>query len=161
VVDAVEGGDAQATPYLGAIDRLFRIDAPARAVRRTKALTASDSGFQPLLTRLATWRAQFSIPIIHALFTRAAMELVTLPPKTPLATALGYLLGQRAALTRCVTTPHSSLDNNPVENAIRPLKAGREELVISSAIRRPARGSPISSRCSRIAGKPAWSRKRT
>ena len=49
---------------------------------------------------------------------------MTLSPKTPLATALGYLLGQCASLTRCVITPNSSLDNNPVENAIRPLKLG-------------------------------------
>src|SRR5262249_38399058 len=74
--------------------------------------------------RLTTWRDRFSLPLMRALFTRAATEIVTLPPKTPLATALGYLLGQRASLTRCVTTLDSSLDNNPVENAIRPLKLG-------------------------------------
>ena len=64
------------------------------------------------------------MPVLQTLFARAATELVTLPPKTALATALGYLLRQRAPLTRCVTTAGSSLDNNPVENAIRPLKLG-------------------------------------
>ncbi|HEY7236769.1 MAG TPA: IS66 family transposase [Gemmatimonadaceae bacterium] len=117
VADAL-ATDARATPYLAAVDRLFRIDARARAIRR--ALPADD----PRLARLATWRTRFSIPITHALFTRAATEIVTLPPKTPLATALGYLLGQRTSLRRCVTTANSSLDNNPVENAIRPLKLG-------------------------------------
>jgi transposase len=117
VVDAA-ATDARAAPYVVGIDRLFRIDARARRIRR--ALAPDD----PRRARLATWRERFSLPVLRALFTRAATEIVTLPPKTPLATALGYLLGQRASLTRCVTTPNSSLDNNPVENAIRPLKLG-------------------------------------
>jgi transposase len=118
VADAVAATDARAAPYLAAIDRLFRIDARVRVIRRV--LSRDD----PRRARLATWRDRFSLPVMRALFARAALEIVTLPPKTPLAIALGYLLGQRAALTRCVTTPNSSLDNNPVENAIRPLKLG-------------------------------------
>jgi transposase len=110
--------DARAAPYLADVDRLFRIDARARVIRR--ALAPDD----PRRARLATWRERFSLPALRSLFTRAVTEIVTLPPKTPLATALGYLLGQRASLTRCVITPNSSLDNNPVENAIRPLKVG-------------------------------------
>jgi transposase len=122
VTAAVEAQDARAAPYLAAIDRLFRIDARARAIQRT--LMAEDPPRADALARLATWRERFSLPVMQALFVRAATELVTLPPKTPLAVALAYLLGQRAPLTRCVTTPGSSLDNNPVENAIRPLKLG-------------------------------------
>lgn len=117
-MDEAATTDARAAPYLAAIDRLFRIDARARVIRR--ALPPDD----PRRARLATWRERFSLPVLRALFTRATTEIVSLPPKTPLATALGYLLGQRASLTRCVITPNSSLDNNPVENAIRPLKLG-------------------------------------
>jgi len=122
VVEAVEAADARASPYLTAIDRLFRIEARARVIR--EGLTLDDRQRVQLAERLTAWRERFSLPLMTALFRRATTEIVTLPPKTPLATALGYLLGQRAALTRCVTTPHSSLDNNPVENAIRPLKLG-------------------------------------
>jgi transposase len=124
VADAVASGDARAAPYLAMIDRLFRIDARARAVRGTRALAPGDPRDPVLMSRLATWRERFSRPVLEALWTRAATDIVSFPPKTPLAIALGYLLGQRAPLTRCVTTPHSSLDNNPVENAIRPLKLG-------------------------------------
>jgi transposase len=122
VTAALEAQDARAAPYLTAIDRLFRIDARARTIQRT--LTADDPRRADLSTRFATWRERFSLPVMQGLFVRAATELVALPPKTPLAVALGYLLGQRAPLTRCVITPGSSLDNNPVENAIRPLKLG-------------------------------------
>ena len=58
------------------------------------------------------------------MFTRAAQQIVTLAPKSALAVALGYALGQRTPLMRCVTTPGAMLDNNGAENAIRPLKLG-------------------------------------
>lgn len=122
VTAALEAQDARAAPYLSAIDRLFRLDARARRIQRT--LIPDDPRRVDVAARLATWRERFSLPTMQALFRRAATELVTLPPKTPLAVALGYLLGQRVPLTRCVTTPGASLDNNPVENAIRPLKLG-------------------------------------
>jgi hypothetical protein len=77
-----------------------------------------------LAERLATWRGRFSRPLADALFARAATDVVRLPPKSALAVALGYLLGQRPSLMRCVTTPGSALDNNSAENAIRPLKLG-------------------------------------
>lgn len=116
-VDAL-ATDARARPYVALIDRLFRIDARARAIEAR--LCAND----PRRHRLATWRTRFSVPAMEALFTRATTEIVMLPPKTLLAIALGYVLGQRDALRRAVTTLGSSLDNNPVENAIRPLKIG-------------------------------------
>ena len=122
VVEAVEAADARAGPYLWMIDRLFRIDARAEALR--SQWSRGDPRRAQVLARLTTWRERFSMPVMEALFTRAATEIVTLPPKTPLAIALGYLLGQRASLTRAVTTPESCLHNNPVENAIRPLKLG-------------------------------------
>lgn len=122
VVEALEGGDARAGPYLTAIDRLFHLD--ARASHATARVPLDDSRRPRVRTRIGTWRERFSIPVMRGLFARAAHDIVTLPPKTALATALGYLLGQRASLERCVTTPEASLDNNPVENAIRPLKLG-------------------------------------
>ncbi len=118
VREAEESGDTRAAWYRSAIQRLFRTDAWAR-----EALVRHP-GDATIAARVATWRARFSAPRIDRLFTRAATDLVPLPPKTPLATALGYLLNQRAPLTRCVTTPDASLDNNPAENALRPLKLG-------------------------------------
>jgi transposase len=122
IVDAVAAGERGAAWYLAQIDRLFRIDARARRV--VSGLADDDPRRVTALDRIAQWRERFSIPVLQMLFARAATEVVTLPPKTVLATALGYLLGQRTPLTRCVTTAGSSLDNNPVENAIRPLKLG-------------------------------------
>jgi len=70
-------------------------------------------------------RAPAYLAQVDRLFrTDARARRLVLPPKSALAVALGYLLGQRASLTRCVTTPDAYLDNNAAENAIRPLKVG-------------------------------------
>lgn len=118
VREAGEAGDPRARPYLVAIDRLFRLDA------RTRTVVARWSVDDPRRARVATWRERFSVPVMHGLFARAILDGLTLPPKSALGTALGYLLGQRPSLARCVTTPDAYLDNNGAENAIRPLKLG-------------------------------------
>lgn len=114
------GVRARAGGYLAQVDRLFRIDA------RAHALLAAAPAHQrhTVEARVATWRSRFSAPLVEALFTQAAQQLVTLPPKSALATALGHLLNQRAPLRRCVTTAGAVLDNNGAENALRPLKLG-------------------------------------
>lgn len=115
VVEAVKLGEPRATGYLARIDRLFRWDARARRIAMTNPDTA---------TRVAMWRTRFSEPVMHALFAQAITDGLVLPPKSALGVAVGYLLGQRASLERCVTTPGGYLDNNGAENAIRPLKLG-------------------------------------
>lgn len=54
----------------------------------------------------------------------AAISLT--PPKTRLGQALGYLLGQKPSLRRCLTEVSARIENNLVEQAIRPLKLGAE-----------------------------------
>ena len=75
--------------------------------------------------RLGEPRAAPYLSRVDRLFrldARATTGILPLPPRSALAVALGYLLGQRASLKRCVTTPDAYLDNNAAENAIRPLK---------------------------------------
>jgi len=115
VMEAVTLGEPRAASYLAQIDRLFRWDARARRLVTAHPASAA---------RVATWRERFSIPLMRQLFERAITDGLVLPPKSALGVALGYLLGQRASLERCVTTPGAYLDNNGAENAIRPLKLG-------------------------------------
>jgi hypothetical protein len=58
------------------------------------------------------------------LFERAAADGVVVPPRSLLETALRNLLNQRSSLERAVRTAGSTLDNNPAENALPPLKLG-------------------------------------
>jgi transposase len=120
VAEAVRLGEPRAAAYLTQVDRLFRLDARARRI-----VAAQPTDARPAVAaRVAPWRERFSVPLARALFARAAHDVLGLPPKSALGVALGYLLGQRAPLTRCVTTPEAYLDNNGAENAIRPLKLG-------------------------------------
>ena len=112
---ALRLGESRAGPYVTQLDRLFRLDARARRIAQAQPVHAA---------RVATWRARFSAPLAEALFARATAAGLTLPPKSALGQAVGYLLAQRAPLARCVTTPGARLDNNAVENTIRPLKLG-------------------------------------
>ncbi len=114
-IQALRLGESRAGPYLAQLDRLFRLDARARRIAVAQPAYAK---------RVATWRARFSVPLAEALFTRATADGLVLPPKSALGQAVGYLLAQRGPLTRCVTTSGARLDNNAVENAIRPLKLG-------------------------------------
>ena len=112
---ALRLGETRAGPYVAQLDRLFRLDARARRVTAARPDHAA---------RVATWRARFLVPLAEALFIRATADGLVLPPKSALRQAVGYLLAQRAPLFRCVTTPGARLDNNAVENAIRPVKLG-------------------------------------
>ncbi len=114
-VQALRLGESRAGPYVTQLDRLFRLDARARRIVQARPAAAA---------RVATWRARFRVPLAETLFAQAAADGLALPPKSALGQAVGYLLAQRAPLTRCVTTPGARLDNNAVENAIRPVKLG-------------------------------------
>ena len=114
-IQALRLGESRAGPYVAQFDRLFRLDARARRIAAAHPDHAA---------RVTTWRARFSAPLAEALFARATADGLVLPPKSALGQAVGYLLAQRAPLTRCVTTPGARLDNNAVENAIRPVKLG-------------------------------------
>jgi len=110
-VKAVDAGETAAAAYLRSIDGLFRVERLARH-------------FQLPPPRRAVLRQKRSLPPADALFASAAVDLASVPPKTRLGQALGYLLGQKASLRRCLTESVAVLDNNAVERAIRPLKLG-------------------------------------
>jgi len=126
----VQTDGASGLDSLGPPERITHLACWAHARRYfVEAVASGDARAAPerratLADRLATWRPRFSRPLAERLFVDAATVQVHLPPKSVLAVALGYLLGQRASLLRCVTTPGAVLDNNAAENAIRPLKLG-------------------------------------
>jgi len=70
-------------------------------------------------------RQEMAIPQLEALHTRlVALALKTLP-KSPLGKAISYALSNWPYLIRYVEDPILPLDNNPAEQAIRPIAVGR------------------------------------
>lgn len=110
-VKAVDAGERDAAPYLRAINQLFRLDRLARHFKLT-------------LENRAQLRQRYSQPTAERLFADSLVAAPLAPPKTRLGQALGYLLGQKPSLLRCLGERRARLDNNLVEQAIRPLKLG-------------------------------------
>ncbi len=63
----------------------------------------------------AKLRRRFSQPIADKLFADAQAEIPRTPPKTRLAQALGYLLGQKPSLGRCLSEARARIGNNLVD----------------------------------------------
>jgi len=98
--------------YLNDFDRLFHTEKLARH-------------FQLKLETLKLLRQRQSFPAFERLMNRArTYREKNLMGKTPMAKAINYLLNQEPPLRACLEQLPSRIDNNLVENAIRPLKLG-------------------------------------
>ena len=75
--------------------------------------------------RLNQWQ-ELAYPIIRALEAWALNEKDTVMPKSPIGKALGYLLGHIQQLSRYITDGRYQIDNNFIENSVRPLAVGRK-----------------------------------
>ncbi len=115
-VKAVDAGERDAAPYLRAINALFRIERLAKHF----ALVGANR---------AELRRRRSLPLFDQLCADALIALPNVPPKTRLGQALGYLLGQKPSLRRCLTEPRARIDNNLAEQCIRPLKLGAKNWI--------------------------------
>ena len=111
LVKAVDAGEREAEPYLFAVNRLFRLERLARRFQ----LTPENRG---------CLRRDYSQPLADKLFADALAAATLVPPKTRLGQAIGYLLGQKPSLLRCLSETRARIENNLVEHAIRPLKVG-------------------------------------
>jgi transposase len=110
---ADQAGETEAGAYVETIDKLFRIERLARHFKLGDENTI-------------TFRKRHSLPIVDRLVAMARQHLADRPllKKTRLCKAVSYLLGQEKPLRACFAVAPSRIDNNLVENAIRPLKLG-------------------------------------
>lgn len=112
-VKAEQAGLKAASPILEHIDRLFYLE---RIAQRWK--------IKPVT--VMALRQKHSQPLIEKIFANArdyaAAELMV---KTPMATAVNYLLTREISLRECFAHAPSRIDNNLAENALRPIKLGQ------------------------------------
>ena len=106
-----------------------RASDPARAheaLARIRRLYDIEAGLRSLgvADRLAARQAQ-SRPVLNALFTWMEEQVSRVLPKSPIAVAIGYALGNRAALGRYTEAGFLSIDNNASERALRAVAVGR------------------------------------
>lgn len=75
--------------------------------------------------RLAA-RRERSAPVLELIRGRIEELCPATPPKSALGKALGYAGGIWKRLAAFVDDPQTGIDNNPAENAIRPVALGRK-----------------------------------
>lgn len=76
--------------------------------------------------RRAQIRQELAYPIIRGLEAWALSEMDSVLPKSPIGKALGYLLGHIRQLSRYTMDGRYQIDNNFIENSVRPLALGRK-----------------------------------
>lgn len=74
-------------------------------------------------------RQSIAMPVLTAF--KAWLDKQSVPPKTVLGTAIGYALTQWPRLTIYVRDGRLPIDNNGIENAIRPFAIGRKNWLFS------------------------------
>ncbi|MBF0257435.1 MAG: IS66 family transposase [Desulfamplus sp.] len=78
-------------------------------------------------------RQEKSAPVMADLKKLLDTSVCHVPPKTLLGKAITYALNQWHRLIVYLETPHVTLDNNLVENAIRPFAIGRKNWLFSGS----------------------------
>jgi transposase len=107
---------------LALIGRLYAIEKDLREKQATSA------------TRYTT-RQEQAKPILDELKEWANKTISAVPPKTALGVALNYLLSHWPRLIRYLDDGRLEIDNNAVENAIRPFVVGRKGWLFSDSVR--------------------------
>ena len=98
---------------LAAIQSLYRIEREVRAEKLSgEALVA--------------YRREHALPTLEKLKSYLEERRAHFLPKTLTGDAIGYTLNQWSALERYVDVPEAQIDNNGIENAIRPIAVGRK-----------------------------------
>jgi transposase len=108
----LNGKDLVALGIVGEIDKLFKLEADAKAA----GLDAAE--------RLEL-RRQKAQPIVEALKARVESARASALPRSALGKACDYTLGRWSQLRRFLDYGQIKLSNNLAENAIRPVAIGR------------------------------------
>ncbi|MBN2866078.1 MAG: IS66 family transposase, partial [Thiotrichales bacterium] len=102
------------------IQKLYRIEQQVKNQPPNQRLEARQTHSLPVLTQLKTWLDN---------------SLNNTLPKSKLGEALSYLAKNWDKLTVYITDGRLNIDNNPVENAIRPFAIGRKNWLFSNSVK--------------------------
>jgi transposase len=78
-------------------------------------------------------RSKVSAPLVHELHGYLTSWSKRTLPRSPVQKAIQYALTQWEALTLFLTHPHVMLDNNPIENQMRPIALGRKNWLFAGS----------------------------
>jgi transposase len=78
-------------------------------------------------------RQKEALPILHALGGWMKEQYLTVLPKSPIGKALGYSIQRWKELMVYASDGKLNMDNNPVENSIRPVAIGRKNYLFAGS----------------------------
>jgi transposase len=90
-------------------------------------------------------RQQHAKPLVDALFEWLTRLKPTIAGNSGTANAIDYSLKRKAALTRYLDDGRYPIDNNPIENAIRPIALGRKNWLFAGSETAGKRAAAIMS----------------
>ena len=90
-------------------------------------------------------RQQHTKPVLDALHEWMALQRQKLPDSSATARALDYSLRRWTALTRFVDDGQLPVDNNWIENQIRPIAIGRSNWLFAGSLRAGQRAAAVMS----------------
>lgn len=114
-----KGVPGKADAALKLIKALYKIERDAAEMTPAARKALRDEHAKPVMDQLLHW-----------LMTEKPRE----PPKTALGKAMGYLKNQWPFLMGYLQDGHYPIDNNRVENAIRPFVIGRKGWLFSASV---------------------------
>lgn len=123
-------GHPVAAQILSQIAHLYEVEAQARECSQAERQTL---------------RQEHSIPALQALHERLTQIRQTAAPGYGLAKSCDYLLRRWSSFVRYAETGHLPIDNNPVENAIRPIALGKKNWLFAGSERAGQRAAAIQS----------------
>jgi transposase len=106
------------------------------ALSKIQALYAIErDAKEQTLTRqeIAALRQQKAVPLLHEFKTWMEDTRYATTPKSPLGEAIGYALPRWHKLSLYTTNGHLHIDNNLIENAIRPVAIGRKNYLFAGS----------------------------
>ncbi len=113
-----KGKTGKADQALSWIQQLYRIERDGTALKAEQRHQLRQQQALPILEKLRKWLDK---------------SLLTVPPKTALGKALRYCSEQWPYLTGYLENSIYPIDNNPVENAIRPFAVGRKNWLFANS----------------------------
>lgn len=118
--DALDYDTHYSQMVLGQIQSLYRIEDWCREHHYTPE-------------QIKAYRQQYAVPILENLHDNLRMFLAKTLPKSPLGKAIAYTLKRWEKLRLYTTNGMLQIDNNLVENSIRPVALGRKNYLFAGS----------------------------
>lgn len=118
--DALENDEARASYAMEQLQKLYTIERQARE---------QNLSFE----EITEVRKEKSVPLLNALGEWMKRQYIEVTPKSPIGKALGYSIERWERLSLYTRDGMLKIDNNPVENSIRPVALGRKNYLFAGS----------------------------